>query len=59
MRGEKGRRVCLLDALRASKSLATEGTELQDDRDKINSHEYEDHELEYAEKNGTLRFHVS
>lgn len=31
-------------------------TELQDDRDKTNSHEFEDHELEYVEKKGLWVF---
>jgi hypothetical protein len=34
-------------------------TEIRDDRDKINSHEFDDHELEYVEKKGTVGFHVS
>ena len=34
-------------------------TELPDDRDKTNSHEFDDHELEYVEKKRTVGFHVS
>lgn len=42
--------VCSTRCARKSTTCDRGKTELRDDRDKTNSHEFDDHELEYVEK---------
>lgn len=49
-RGEEWTRVFARRVARMSTTCDRGKTELRDDRNKINSHEFDDHELEYVEK---------